>query len=271
VHEWRETFGTREGPKLRIAVANLIVPVLFPSVASADVTVKLFNGYGNSPGGEFDVRIMPGSQMSYGFSAGVPLKTRTETSPREFATFCLERNEFIAFNTTFVATIDTAVAMGGFGNGTSLGAGEADPVSPQTAWLYAEYSNGTLSNYDFGDSDGQANTARESDADDLQMLIWWFENEVNPSGWAYTYDNYDPLDQALAQQNLSAQAFEWWQLAVNSGWTDLGSVRVMNLWHPVTGESQQSQLVMMVPAPGALVLACLGIAAAGWYRRRGYA
>ncbi len=255
------------GSRLSLSCVATALLLFGAGSADASITVKLFNGYGSGPGGEFDVRIMPGDQMGYSFSDSVPLKTRTATTPRDFGTFCLERNEFIAFNTTFVATVGTAAESGGFGNGPGLSNDQADPLSPQTAWLYTQFANGTLDGYAYGDQDGQSNSAREGDADDLQMLIWWFENEVNPNGSTYSYDNYNPLSQTLAQQNLSAQAFAWWQDAVNAGWTDIGNVRVMNLWHPVTGESQQSQL-MMVPAPGAAVLAVLGIAAVGLVRRR---
>lgn len=249
------------------AMAVVLALLASESVALGSITVKLFNGYGNGPGGEFDVRIMPGDSMTYQFSGSVPLKTRTATTPREFATFCLERSEFISFNTSFVATVDSAAMVGGFGNGAGVPAGVADPLSPQTAWVYTQFANKTLSNYNFGNADGQANSARETDADDLQMLIWWLENEVNPAGPAYSYDNYDPLNQALAQQNLSPKAYQWYLQAINAGWTDLGNVRVMNLWNPSTGESMQSQL-MMIPAPGAVGLALLGIATAAWIRRR---
>jgi hypothetical protein len=239
--------------------------------AQADVVVQLFGGYGGGGvGGEYDVRISPGSDaMDQAFDGSIPLATRTSYDPlntgaRQFATFCLERNETVFFGNEYIATISDAAASGGFDTE------EGDPISPETAFLFSQFAQGNLSNYDYGTADGAQNSHRDSDATALQSVIWWFEGEIDPIGTAYTYGTYDPFNFDLAKANLSKQAFKWWQEAIAAGWTDIGSVRVMNLWDTATGAAAQNQLVFasMIPSPGAAVLGCIGLAAIGLRRRR---
>lgn len=167
-----------------------------------------------------------------------------------FYTFCLERNEQIGFGNKYYVTIDNAAIFGGYGVADIGGAGVAgvlgsyDPLSPLTAWLYRNAIGGTLAGY-------MANSVTDNTA--LQQAIWYIENEDTlPAGLATTYYN----------------------AAVAAGPTNLGNVRVMNLWKSkesayTDGGKVQSQLVTVPEASSIAVWSILGlIGVAVAYRKR---
>lgn len=87
----------------------------------------------------------------------------------------------------------------------------------------------------------------------LQDVIWYIEDEAGKT-WA---------DDSLQDK--------FYKAAESCGWTDIGNVRVLNLYTPghvgEAGYYRQDQLTM-VPVPGAFVLGSLGLGLAGWYRKR---
>jgi hypothetical protein len=164
---------------------------------------------------------------------GIPLGS-------SFQTFCVEMDEYISLPGTYYSVVNTSAVQGG------VGGPEPDPLDPRTAWLYHEFANGDLAGYDYSTTAG-----RRTSAEALQNAIWYLEQEIPslPGGLATNFYNQATL----------------------CGWTDLGDVRVLNLYGD-EGHNQQAQDVLcqvsVVPVPGALLLVGIGTAAFGAFRRR---
>jgi len=155
-------------------------------------------------------------------------------------TFCVETNEYINLGETYYAVVNNAAVLGG------TGGPHPDPLSPKTAWLYDQFLQGTLSGYDYSTTSGRKNSAGA-----LQNAIWYIEQEISslPGGLATSFYNQ----------------------ANSSGWTDIGNIRVLNLYGDA-GLNTRAQDVLVstavVPVPGALLLVGIGTAAVGAIRRR---
>ncbi len=205
------------------------------SAALADGVVTFAPGPWNPGlGGEYQVNRVSGDVglLNGPASAGQPDGT--------FQTFCVELLEPLAFDTPYNARFNT-VAMGG-----SYGAGEdgGDPLDPRTAFLYWSFRQGTLEGYRFDGTDED----RREDSRALQRAIWFIEEPGAPEGESNAF---------VAAANAA-------------GWTDIGLVRVLNIWsrNPdgSDGPFAQDVLTIMVPTPMA---ACVGFSlmAAIWSAR----
>ena len=218
------------------------VSVAAPPVVAGDF-VKLYDGPGNTGGGEFWVDVV-----------GKGASGTIDGTNYDFITFCLERNEY--FNSygqsLKVSAVNTGAVNGGYGGQTST---NFDPLSNATAWLYTSFSNGTLL-----DLASNAYTHTQSNANSLQRAIWALETEItSSSGSAWTAYQAD------------AQAQDWVTQANNSGWTNIGQARVLNLtkWDGNAWVNSQDQLyITPIPEPETYAMLLAGLGLMGFVARR---
>ena len=220
------------GPNSRTYTSNLLVKM---------------NGYvaPNWQGGAFEAQVTPGTITSNGQTATLNgwisglVGDKDPGIGQKFNTFCIESQTANLGWTKYVATIETWAADGDQDLGVNPNDG-IDPLSGATAWLYRQYLAGNLSGY--------TNQA-------ISEALWYLEDEVK--GVNSTSNNL--------VENAQANAYG----------SDLGGVRVLNLWtltwNTMTQQWEavdiQSQLVA-VPAPGAALLAVLGLGLVGWIKKR---
>jgi hypothetical protein len=163
-----------------------------------------------------------------------------------FASFCIEKFEPMVIGATYAAALNDE-AIKGNGNLDPPGPDGGDLISPETAYLYTQFRAGTLSGYT-----GSGSAAA------LQAAIWYLEAEWDPA-----------LENATtAYLALSPVAKGFVLDAQTSGWTDIGNVRVLNLTDVNNSKMGFQDMLVLVPAPGALLLGAIGVGLIGWYRQR---
>ena len=151
-----------------------------------------------------------------------------------FGSFCLERNEYISIGGTYIVDGVTGAAVSG-GVGGAIGG--SDPLSGKTAWLFYNFTMGTLS----------GNTGSTSDQNLLQQAIWMLEGELD-------------IDASNKFYALATTGVDVW----GDGY--IGPVRVLNL-KTASGGPVQDQLVV-TPEPISLLLLGLGLMGVAGVRRK---
>ncbi len=156
-------------------------------------------------------------------------------------TFCVEYNEYISLGVPYSAVVNTKAIDGGVGGG-------GDPIDPMTAFLYDAFCDGALASYGYDYTPG---VGREISAGALQGVIWFLEGE--------RIQTWTDGDNSLQD--------ELYQAALGCGWTDIGDVRVLNLY--CCGKLRQDQLVrIVVPDPAGILLGGFGVVVVGLLKRR---
>ena len=207
-------------------------------------------GYFGGSGGEFTLHnAAPGSLLltNGGFNSGISGKE----GPESFQTFCIEHDEYVHSANSEVldiwvstANVDTTPGSHAWNGGLNTDAG--DDLDYRTAYLFTQFANGTLANYDYNPL-----ATRSQSAEALQNVIWYIEGETTKS-WA---DGDNSLED------------KFYKAAGVANWTDIGNVRVLQMG--IGGANGQDMLyVTPVPVPAAVLLGILGLGAAGMKLRK---
>jgi len=186
-----------------LAITASATPAAADSISVGD-EVRILGSYGSLGGGAFRL-----DNLSTGIG-------------EDFLTFCIQMSQHIDYSNTFIVGAITTSA-----DDQPI----ADPISNETAWIYASFRQGLLGGY----------TSNE-----IQAAIWFLENE-----WTSNSGNSAALRLAAAS-------------AVAGGWTN-GGVQVLNLFYR-DGRRAQDQLTYssfeiqsQVPEPASLVLFASGL------------
>lgn len=170
----------------KIKQAGLAVALAFAAQAASAAGVgtgselTLTDSYGTNSGGEFIANVLAGP------GAG-----------DSFITFCVEHSEtFTPGNNLYVKAVNTGAVNGGITNldngfaGASAPSANFDPISYQTAYLFTQFNNNALSNYEFGTSGAAVIAEHVKDATSLQRAFWFLEGErdAGTGNWGYDTD-----------------------------------------------------------------------------------
>jgi len=240
VHDMQTARQNKQNAKQLLFILSICTLVATPLWAGASVYVTRTAGYYSGGGGEFTIQ--PSAELSWVLKYYDP---KAKLSANTFQSFCIEKQERADTWVWRDAAISDRAMMGGmppFG----------DPISVGTAYLYHEFQKGILQGYDY-DPLG----SRSTDAGLLQDTLWWLEGE-----------QYDPGAGNKFRTLVVSMFGEAGAVADNNGQYP---VAALNIWYtdPQTGAITLKQdMLVCIPAPGAILLGGIGVGLVGWLRRR---
>ncbi len=235
-------------------VALFVAPVMAAPTNGAGydggtAKVTRLSGYYSGDGGEFTLY---GPDLLLSNSAYSSLTSNVHHNyAGSFQTFCVETSEHVLppsqvgvwVSTQFIKDEDKGIADGDPGSHAWYGGvpNVGKNLASETAWLYTQFAKGTLSGYDYDNTAGRA-----ASAEALQHAIWYFQGQSH--NYSIGEDFIDLANAALA-----------------AGWTGIGNVRILQLYD---GDGFVQDMLYLVPAPGAILMAGIGTTLVGWLRRR---
>lgn len=171
-------------------------------------------------------------------------------APDQFISFCVETTEFIQLNRWYTAELNTQSRA------------TNQPLQSETAFLYTQFTQGTLSDYRYFDS-GAGDAAKVASARALQELIWYYQD---PSGFAARYGaNAFDTGGYFRGSGWHKELARQWRGEVDAAldgnqWSGIGKVRIINIWDNALG---RQDTLTMIPLPAPVWLASVGLGLAG--------
>jgi hypothetical protein len=160
-----------------LVMSVFLVMVVTPNVFGDTMFVNYRQaGYSSGGGGEFTIAPSAGWLSVLN---SFDLKTKNIPGfPNTFETFCAEVNEELPRGTYTIVFNSRAIA-GGYGAPP-----QGDPISVGSAWLFDQFRQGILANYDYNPLGNRA-----ADAALLQTTLWWLEDETGDPGSGNKFRN----------------------------------------------------------------------------------